>query len=115
MGMSREVKITLTYGFGDQGKNGSTVLFYRVIADYSLISRLMNVVTYSSSVTVCPESILVFYYSLLFMSDPVSLIAFLAIQYSTIQQHGTMTRVEKKGGGKHVWQGRDKHPTLGWE
>lgn len=58
MKMSREVKIIMTYGFGDQGKNDATMLFYRAIADYSLISRLMNLVIYSSSDTVRPESIL---------------------------------------------------------
>lgn len=65
--MSIDVKITVVYGFGDQSKNDSTVLFYRVIADYSLISRLMNVVTYSSSDTIHPQSILnfVFCYRLL--------------------------------------------------
>lgn len=51
MRMSREVEITVTYVYGDQGKNDSLVLFYRVAADYSLISHLINV-TYSSSDTV---------------------------------------------------------------
>lgn len=94
--MSREVKITMTYGFGDQGKNDSTMLFYRAIADYSLMSRLMNFVTYSSSDTVRPQSILyfVFYYSLLLMSD---LSTFLIAPSGSMAQ---MTRVEKKGGGR---------------
>lgn len=48
MRMSREVKIAMTYGSGDQGKNDSTMLFYRAIADCNLISCLMNVVAYSS-------------------------------------------------------------------
>lgn len=94
MRMSREVKITMMYGFGDQGKNYSTMLFYRVIADYSLISRLMNVITYSSSDTISPKSIfnLMFCYRLLLMSD---LSTFLVVPSSSIAK---ITRVEKKSG-----------------
>lgn len=54
MRMSREVEIIMTYGCGDQGEKDSAMLFYRAVADYSLISRLANVVTYSSSDTVSP-------------------------------------------------------------
>lgn len=98
MRMSREVEITVTYGFGDHGENDSTVLFYRAMADYSLISRLMNV-TYSSLDTVRPQSILhvVFYYSLTF--DVWSL----HIPCCTIRQHGGQFWQEQKreGGGGH--------------
>lgn len=93
MRMSRGVKITVTYGSGDQGKNDSTVLFYRAMADYSLISRLVNVVTYSSSDTVRPQRILyiaVFYYSLLLMCDPST---FLTVPSCSLAQ---MTRKERR-------------------
>lgn len=56
MRMSGEVEIAMTYGYGDQGKKDSPVFFYTVIADYSLISRLINV-AYSSSDTVRPHRI----------------------------------------------------------
>ncbi len=70
MRMSRGVKITMTYGSGDQGKNDFTVLFYRALADYSLISRHMNVVAYLSLDSVRPRSIFcVLWQSKLFMSD----------------------------------------------
>lgn len=65
MRMSREAEITMTHAFGDQGKNDSAVLFYRRIADYSLIARLVSALAYSSSDGVRPQSMLrfVFYYS----------------------------------------------------
>lgn len=91
MRMSREVKITVTYGSGDQGKNGFIVLF----SDYSFISRFMNVLTYSLWVTVCPESILVFYYSLLLMSDLISPLAFLAVQYHLVARNNDKSRKER--------------------
>lgn len=65
MRMSREAEITMTHAFADQGKNDSAVLFYRRIADYSLIARLVSALAYSSSDGVRPQSMLrfVFYYS----------------------------------------------------
>ena len=54
MRMSREAEITMTHACGDQGKNDSAVLFYRRIADYSVITRLVSTPAYSSSDSVSP-------------------------------------------------------------
>lgn len=104
--MNKEVKITMMYGFGDQGKNDSMVLFYRAMADYSLISHLMNVVTYSSWDTIHHEIILnfVFCYSLFLMSD---LSTFLVVPSSS-----KITRVEQKSGWDESLAGHVAHTWL---
>lgn len=66
--MSQEVEITMTYGFRDQGKNDFAVLFYRPLADYSLISRHVNVVTYPS-LDCWPSEHFAFSVFILLMSD----------------------------------------------
>lgn len=51
------VKITLTYGCGDQGADETSLLFHTATANNSLISRLLNLINHPASDVVCPQSV----------------------------------------------------------
>lgn len=100
----------MMYGSGDQGKNYSSMLFYRAITDYGLISCLVNLITYSSSDTIHPLRICVLRVLLQSTFDVWSL----HIPCCNILQPSTNDKGGKGRGGREKSRAGHEHEAYTW-